>query len=372
MSEDVTNVKIAIDFDGTIVEHQYPEIGKEKLFAFETLREMQKKGYKLILWTVRSGEKLEEAVEFCRNKGVEFYAVNKNYPEEVVDDGFVRKIEADIYIDDRNVGGFPGWSAIWQMLNPDENVRISQRGKIPGNKNRETSWLKRLFGKSTLISFILWFMIMGIIGAGCAGNGSSTGVKPESAKINRELKQKSKRNITIISPVNNKMFAPGEKIDFNFKLKEAENIIDSVIYYTGGRKIGVSYGDDTDFSWVAERVNIGQNSFNMHFCFNDGTSENRSLILRFKSDIIPDNYGYRIKNVFPHDPGAYTQGLVYHDGWLYEGTGKRGRSSLRKIKLKTGEIIGTLSLASELFGEGICIFKNNIFQLTWTSRVGFV
>ena len=112
MSEDVTNIKIAVDFDGTLVEHQYPEIGKEKLFAFETLREMQKKGFKLILWTVRSGEILEEAVEFCRNKGVEFYAVNKNYPEEVIDDGFVRKIEADIYIDDRNVGGFPGWSAI--------------------------------------------------------------------------------------------------------------------------------------------------------------------------------------------------------------------------------------------------------------------
>ena len=74
MFEDVTNIKIAVDFDGTIVEHQYPEIGKEKLFAFEALQEMQKKGFKLILWTVRSGKRLEEAVEFCRNKGVEFYA----------------------------------------------------------------------------------------------------------------------------------------------------------------------------------------------------------------------------------------------------------------------------------------------------------
>ena len=134
----------------------------------------------------------------------------------------------------------------------------------------------------------------------------------------------------------------------------------------------MSYGDDTNYSWVSEGINVGQNSFNIRFYFSDGTSENRSLILRFKSDIVPDNYGYRIKNVFPHDPGAYTQGLAYHDGWLYESTGKRGRSSLRKIKLTTGEIIGTLSLASELFGEGVCIFKNKIIQLTWTSRVGFV
>ena len=147
MSEDVTNIKIAVDFDGTIVEHQYPDIGKEKLFAFETLREMQKRGFKLILWTVRSGERLEEAVEFCRNKGVEFYAKNKSCPEEVIDDGFVRKIEADIYIDDRNVGGFPGWSAVWQMLNPEKNVRIPKRKKIPGDKNRGISWLKRFFRK---------------------------------------------------------------------------------------------------------------------------------------------------------------------------------------------------------------------------------
>ena len=148
MLEEVANIKIAVDFDGTIVEHQYPQIGKEKLFAFETLREMQKKGFKLILWTVCCGKELEEAVEFCRNKGVEFYAVNKNYPEEAIDETLVRKIEADIYIDDRNIGGFPGWSAIWQMLNPDEKIRILQKGKrMPGDRNRGISRIKRLFGK---------------------------------------------------------------------------------------------------------------------------------------------------------------------------------------------------------------------------------
>ncbi len=148
MPEEMINIKIAVDFDGTIVEHLYPEIGKEKLFAFETLREMQKRGFKLILWTVRSGNELEEAVEFCRNKGVEFYAVNKNYPEEVIDKNFVRKIEADIYIDDRNVGGFPGWSAVWQMLNPDEKIKIPQKGKrIPGYGNQGISRIIRLFSK---------------------------------------------------------------------------------------------------------------------------------------------------------------------------------------------------------------------------------
>ena len=91
------NIRIAVDFDGTIVEHEYPGIGKEKLFAFQTLKELEKLGARLILWTFRAGPALDEAVDFCRKNGIEFYAVNKNYPEEVFDDTISRKIDADIY-----------------------------------------------------------------------------------------------------------------------------------------------------------------------------------------------------------------------------------------------------------------------------------
>jgi len=108
---------IAIDFDGTIVEHRYPAIGKERTFAFETLKSLQRQGHLLILWTYRSGAELEAAVDYCCKNGLEFYAVNKNYPEEEYDDRISRKIIADIYVDDRNVGGFPGWGEIWHMIN---------------------------------------------------------------------------------------------------------------------------------------------------------------------------------------------------------------------------------------------------------------
>lgn len=142
---DFRGIKIAVDFDGTIVEHAYPEIGKEMLFAFQTLKELNKLGANLILWTFRTGKELEEAVEFCRKNGVEFYAVNKNYPEEVFDETISRKINADIFIDDKNVGGFPGWSQIWQMLNPYElqQLEAEQRISSPGNI------LKRLFGRKS-------------------------------------------------------------------------------------------------------------------------------------------------------------------------------------------------------------------------------
>ncbi|MZP56040.1 MAG: hydrolase [Bacteroidales bacterium] len=135
-------MKIAVDFDGTIVEHMYPEIGKEKLFAFQTLRELEKKGAKLILWTFRTGKELEDAVEYCRKNGIEFYAVNKNYPEEIVDETVSRKIDADIYIDDKNIGGFPGWSEAWQILFPYELLQIETEKRIAAARINK---IKRFF-----------------------------------------------------------------------------------------------------------------------------------------------------------------------------------------------------------------------------------
>lgn len=143
---DFTNIKIAVDFDGTIVEHEYPGIGKEILFAFQTLKELNKLGANLILWTFRTGKELEEAVEYCRKNGVEFYAVNKNYPEERFDETVSRKINADIFIDDKNIGGFPGWSAIWQMLNPFELQEKEAEKRIASARK---NIFKRLFTRNT-------------------------------------------------------------------------------------------------------------------------------------------------------------------------------------------------------------------------------
>ncbi len=108
---------IAVDFDGTIVEHEYPKIGKEIPFAIETLKQLQNEHHRLILWTVREGRLLEEALDFCQERGLEFYAANKDYPEEKVGGrGFSRKLKADIFIDDRNLGGLPDWGIIYQMI----------------------------------------------------------------------------------------------------------------------------------------------------------------------------------------------------------------------------------------------------------------
>ena len=109
---------IAVDFDGTIVTHKYPEIGEEIPFATETLKTLIREGHKIILWSVREGKMLDEAIEWCRRRGVEFYAVNKDYPEEDVSKNmyFSRKLKADYFIDDRNIGGLPDWGTIYRII----------------------------------------------------------------------------------------------------------------------------------------------------------------------------------------------------------------------------------------------------------------
>ena len=116
---------IAVDFDGTIIEHEYPKIGKEKIFATETLRQLINDGHRLILWTVREGELLDEAVEWCRQRGVEFYAVNKDFPEENIskNEQFSRKIKADVWIDDLNVGGLPDWGTIYRIITEKKTLQ---------------------------------------------------------------------------------------------------------------------------------------------------------------------------------------------------------------------------------------------------------
>jgi glutamine cyclotransferase len=86
----------------------------------------------------------------------------------------------------------------------------------------------------------------------------------------------------------------------------------------------------------------------------------------------PPEYTFKIVRTFPHDPTAFTQGLVYQDGFLYESMGLNGRSSLRKVCLDTGEVVQRVELAPQFFGEGIAIFKNSVVQLTWQSQTGFV
>ena len=136
---------IAVDFDGTIVTHEYPRIGKERPFATDTLKLLSKEGHRLILWTVREGELLDEAVEWCRERGVEFYAVNRDYPEETVanNNHFSRKLKVDMFIDDLNIGGLPDWGTIYRMISKHLSLAdiIRERmGDYGHEKQKKKHW----------------------------------------------------------------------------------------------------------------------------------------------------------------------------------------------------------------------------------------
>lgn len=107
---------IAVDFDGTIVEHKYPEIGKEKPFAIATLKRLQEEGNRLILWTSREDDLLDAAIAFCHERGLDFYAVNGNEPADALFHRHSTKVVADVYIDDHNLGGIPEWGEIYEII----------------------------------------------------------------------------------------------------------------------------------------------------------------------------------------------------------------------------------------------------------------
>ena len=124
MSDVRKKYTIAVDFDGTIVTHRYPEIGEELPKAVETLKQLIRDGHKLILWTVRERSLLAEALQWCEDKGLTFYSVNSNYPEETTSDRYYsRKLQADIFIDDRSLGGLPDWEHIYQMISSGQPLQ---------------------------------------------------------------------------------------------------------------------------------------------------------------------------------------------------------------------------------------------------------
>lgn len=144
---------IAVDFDGTIVKHRYPEIGEEMPFAIETLKMLQEDRHRLILWTVREGDLLDEAVEWCRKRGLEFYAVNKDFPEEDASGkGFSRKLKADLFIDDRSFGGLPEWGVIYHRIKAGKALdgqwdRLALSDDWEGYHPKKKGFWDKVFGR---------------------------------------------------------------------------------------------------------------------------------------------------------------------------------------------------------------------------------
>lgn len=176
----------------------------------------------------------------------------------------------------------------------------------------------------------------------------------------------------IVKPRHNGRHISGEKVDFLIRLSEEKtnaqmrlSLNDSLVEE---RKVT---GQKVQVSWSTEAWKLGRNRLQYELIIN-GKKERRYVEIVLLADAAPQQGTFRRLADYPHDEKAYTQGLVWHNGFLYEGTGQYGSSSIRKVALQTGEVLKRAPLTRNYFGEGITLFNNQIIQLTWRAKKGFV
>ena len=176
--------------------------------------------------------------------------------------------------------------------------------------------------------------------------------------------------------------ACNEDVEFKFKVPQKTKIdqvlnlnitetngktIDSVHFFLDGKKIASK--NNSNFS--LENKVLGYHQLNAHV-FSEGKSKTLNNKIYFLATKAPVFYDFTLINTFPHDPNAFTQGFEYLNGFIYESTGQRGESSIRKTELKTGKVLQQQNLDKTYFGEGITIFNNKVHQLTWQAKKGFL
>jgi glutaminyl-peptide cyclotransferase len=227
--------------------------------------------------------------------------------------------------------------------------------------------------KSNYIKYFLSLLVILLVTwtISCSGkSGKSTG-KPEAVALSADVA--AVRLIKMVSPEENSEFRLGDNIIIRIELENEGRIPDSISLFFDGKKVTKI----TSAPWnttIPSSFNIttGRRSVKA-VAFKNGKAE--TTITRFiiiLSDKPPVMYGYKVVHTYAHDREAFTQGLLFDNGVLYEGTGQEQGSSLREVELATGNIIRQLNLKSDLFGEGIALYKERIYQVTWTSRVGFI
>ena len=203
---------------------------------------------------------------------------------------------------------------------------------------------------------------------------------PESGVSSKQVPR------TPAAPKVSTLVEPGKPVtlplgkDINVRLEVPDTAkIDSVQFYLGGPLIhtlkagaGFPASGPVEARIPTGNEKTGKSGLRLRIYFHGGVTENQSQQITLLSDRKPAEYGYSVVNGYAHDVKAYTQGLQYVDGWLYEGTGNYGTSSIRRVDLESGEISKIRNLDQSLFGEGITVLGDLIYQLTYKSQVGFI
>lgn len=221
----------------------------------------------------------------------------------------------------------------------------------------------KIKNRNTFLNFVLIVIFIAIQSLGCSQD------KPKKTEERKSAGEK-KSLVEINSPRHGEVFKCGDSIQLKLNLKKKENI-DSIVLSSANSRHIVFKNDFARLFYPAGNK-VGQKIIKAEVYYEDKNVEKRSVVIVLLSDIIPKIHKYKVINTFPHDVNAYTQGLIYDNDILFESTGKENQSSVRKVRIKTGEVIKKVNLQPELFGEGIALYKDNIFQITWRSKIGYI
>ena len=217
-----------------------------------------------------------------------------------------------------------------------------------------------------LISFLLFALLS-------CNDSNKPNNENEHTNTTINVENEQKTNIKLEIATTNKTkteFVIGDEITFVVKQIDT-NKIDSVQFFINNQFLETVASLPAQIKWNSTKTKTGKNSFEARVLSHAGNETWKYTFFQL-SDIQPKQYSYEIINAFPHDRSAYTQGLVYEDGFLYEATGLRGESTIRKVQLGTGEVIQAYTLPRDIFGEGITILNDKIIQLSYQSYLGFV
>lgn len=220
----------------------------------------------------------------------------------------------------------------------------------------------------------LYYFVCVILLYSCGGNSSrqkDSGNTEIAISTLPKEEVKYVNSIKLTSPEKNKLYSFGEEITVHFENKDRFPI-DSVVISLNGYEIVKSGKDTNHFRFRIPEGKTGNTVIKVTTWHPDQKRGSASVNIRLKPAEAPVKYTYDILKIYAHDPKAYTQGLLYQDGYMYEGTGQYGESSIRKIDMKTGNILSVLNIDNQLFGEGITIYKDKIYQITWRSGKGFI
>ena len=173
-----------------------------------------------------------------------------------------------------------------------------------------------------------------------------------------------------IKILNSKQLKCGDFLTIEFSIIDSTKI-DSIIIFSNNKKILDTSALNFSFDINTKNFKTGTNQISATIYKSNSYKQIKKQYILF-SDIKPVEKTYKVIKEYPHDENAYTQGLCYEDGILYEATGLETKSTLRKEKLETAEVIYSITIPNNVFGEGITLFNNEIVQITWRDHVGYV